>query len=88
MSPRVKTTAKDTKPKYPSLQNKVTIVLAPEQTAFLDQLCINVRMKGGGNFDRSKILRALVMALKASKLDVSGAKDENDLVERIKKAIK
>jgi len=91
MSPRAKATAKtkdpQRKPDYPSLQNKITVVLAPENVAFLDRLSIDIRMKTGANFDRSKILRALVTALKASKLDVTGAKDEDDLTGQLKEAI-
>lgn len=67
---------------------KVMITLTPEQEKFLDEFCSEVRSQKGSSLSRTEIIRALVDYLATIKIDLHGIKDEKQLLERIKNAVK
>jgi hypothetical protein len=67
---------------------KVMITLTPEQGEFLDRFCSEVRTLKGSSLSRTEIIRALVDYFATLKLNLKGIKDEVDLLDRIKKALK
>lgn len=85
-----KTTAK-VEPKTPgppvavssSIENKMTVIMPPDQVAFLDRLCLDIRAKTGAKVRRTEVIRALVAALKDSKVDLTTCGSEETLTAAI-----
>lgn len=67
---------------------KVMFTLTPEQEKFLNDFCSEVKSHKGSSLSKTEIIRALVDYFATLKFDLSGIKDEKDLLERIKKAAK
>lgn len=67
---------------------RVPIALTKEMENWLQGLANTMRASGGYKLPRSYIVRALINAAMQLKLDVSGVKDEKELTERFKIAIK
>ena len=59
-------------------------LITGEQVAFLDRLALDIRGKTGWKARRTEIIRALVVALMASGVDLSVAASEEELAEDIK----
>lgn len=70
-----------------SVNNKVTVILPPEQVSYLDRLALDIRINNGAKIRRTEIIRALIAALQSSKLDLTTAISESDLTDRIKSAL-
>ena len=68
--------------------NKLTIILPPDQVEFLDRLCLEIRSKTKVKMKRTEIIRALVAALKDSGLDLSDYRSEEDIKDAIQKRLK
>ena len=67
---------------------RVSPALTREQVEFLDKLSNDACFSGGAKLSSSAIMRAMIAALKKINPDVSGVKDENELVERFLKTRK
>lgn len=65
---------------YTSEENKLTVILPPEQVAFLDGLALDIRAKTKAKVRRTEIIRALVGALKDSKVDLTVCGTEDEMV--------
>lgn len=65
---------------------RVPITMPEEMFAFLESVSIKSKVSGGRKLANTAIVRACVMAMMDSDVDVSGVKDEDELKERIIKA--
>lgn len=70
-----------------SIENKLTVILPPDQVAFLDQLCLNIRAKTKAKIRRSEIIRAFVAAVRASGMDLTSFGTEADIAAAIQKRL-
>lgn len=86
-SPADKGAVKPKGPDWPSVENKLTVILPPEQVAGLDRLGADIRVATGWKVRRTEIIRALVTGLLESGLDLTAA-DEAELAEAIRKRLK
>jgi len=70
-----------------SVENKLTVILPPDQVAFLDQLCLNIRAKTKAKIRRSEVIRAFVAAVRASGMDLTSFGTEADIAAAIQKRL-
>lgn len=71
-----------------STENKLTVILPPDQVAFLDRLCLDIRAKTKAKIRRTEVIRALVAGIRASGLDLTTYGTEAELSEAIAKHLK
>lgn len=71
-----------------AVENKTTVILPPDQVAFLDRLAVDIRAKTGAKVRRSEIIRALVAAIMESRLDLTSCKDEDAIVAAVADRLK
>jgi hypothetical protein len=57
----------------------VTVVLFDRQIVFLDRLGADIRAASGVAISRAHVIRALIVALSESDLDLTGTRSEADL---------
>ena len=74
-------------PSAPSIENKLTVILPPDQVAFLDQLCLDIRAKTKAKIRRSEVIRAFVAAVRASGMDLTSFGTEADIAAAIQKRL-
>lgn len=67
---------------------RVPISITKEMEAWLQDLSSQMKSSGGYKLPKSYIIRALLNAAMSLKIDVSGVKTEEELVKRIREAIK
>ena len=60
--------------------SKINVVLFDRQVWFLDQMSVSIRRTSGAAVNRTQIVRALIDALKNSRVDVSAVQSEADLI--------
>ncbi len=67
---------------------KVTVVLKDRQILFLDRLALDIRAATGAAVARAEIIRALIDAVEAAKIDLTDATSEDEVrnivLERLK----
>lgn len=71
-----------------SVDNKLTVILPPDQVVFLDRLALDIRSKTKWKTRRTEVIRALVAALMASGIDLTASQSEADLTATIIRAMK
>ena len=71
-----------------SVENKLTVILPPDQVDFLDRLCLEIRTKTKSKMKRTEIIRALIAGLIAAGLDLSTFGTEKDIATVIKERLK
>ena len=71
-----------------SIENKLTVILQPEQVDFLDRLCLEIRSKTKARIKRTGIIRALIAGLMVSEMDLTGFKTEEDIASAVRKRLK
>lgn len=71
-----------------SIENKLTVILPPDQVAFLDRLCLDIRARTKAKIRRTEIIRALVAGVRASGLDLTVYGTEADIADAIRKRLK
>jgi len=71
-----------------SIENKLTVILPPDQVAFLDRLCLDIRAKTKTKVRRTEVIRALVAGVRASGLDLTVHGTEADIAAAIAKRLK
>jgi hypothetical protein len=49
----------------------MTVIIPPDQVAFLDRLCLDIRAKTKTKIRRTEVIRALVAWVRASGLDLT-----------------
>ncbi len=62
---------------------RVPITMPEEMFAYLERLSIRAKMSGGRKLANTQIVRAAVRALEVNEVDVSGCKDEEDVLAAI-----
>ena len=67
------------RPSHTEHWTKVTVVLFDRQIVFLDRLGADIRASSGVAISRAHVIRALIDALTASDLDLTGTRSEADL---------
>jgi len=67
---------------------RVPISITKDMEAWLQSLSNEMKSSGGYKLPKSYIIRALLDAAMTLKIDVSGVKDEGELVKRVLSAIK
>ena len=60
-----------------------TVALNKKQICFLDGISKTSKFSGGRKFSRTSILRAILKASRALKIDLSEVRSEKELKERI-----
>lgn len=71
-----------------SVDNKLTVILPPDQVAYLDRLALDIRSKTKWKTRRTEIIRALVAALMASGVDLTASQSEADITATVVRAMK
>ncbi len=71
-----------------SIENKLTVIIPPDQVAFLDRLCLDIRAKTKAKIRRTEIIRALVAGVHASGLDLTAYGTEADIANAIHNCLK
>jgi len=71
-----------------SVENKLTVILPPDQVDFLDRLSLDIRSKTKAKVKRTEIIRALVAGLMGSGLDLSGFGTEEDIAAAVQERLK
>lgn len=66
-------------PVHAEAWTKVTVVLFNRQIAFLDRLAASIRVESGASISRAQLIRALVDAVGAARVDLTAATSESDL---------
>jgi len=67
---------------------QTTIMVYDEQLDWLEQKCTEARSKGGKPIRKAVVIRTLIDLARSSEVDLSGLKNEQDLIVRIERAIK
>lgn len=62
---------------------KVTFLLTPSQTTFLDELCLVIKRETGYGMRRTEVVRALIEVLRHLDLEPAGLDSEERLRDRI-----
>lgn len=75
-------------PVAPSIENKLTVIIPPDQVAFLDRLCLDIRAKTGSKIRRTEVIRALIAGVQASGIDLTAHGVEADIAAAVQKRLK
>ena len=70
-----------------SIENKMTVIMPPDQVAFLDRLCLDIRTKTRAKIRRTIIIQTLVAGVQASGMDLTGYGTEADIAGAIRKRL-
>ena len=70
-----------------SIENKMTVIMPPDQVAFLDRLCLDIRAKTGAKTRRTEVIRALVAGVQASGIDLTEYGTEEEIAGAIQKRL-
>lgn len=74
-----------------SVDNKLTVILPPDQVAFLDRLALDIRSAAGPKgwkTRRTEIIRALVAGLMTSGADLTSCRSEEELAAMVAERLK
>lgn len=71
-----------------SIENKMTVIMPPDQVAFLDRLCLDIRANTGSKIRRTEVIRALVAGVQAAGIDLTAFGTEADIADVIRKRLK
>lgn len=75
-------------PEDPGELRQTTLMAYEDQLNWLALKCIEARTNGGKAISKAEIIRSLIDLAMASDVDLSGIEDEDELSERLKRAIK
>ena len=62
---------------------KLSVFLNREEDAYLESLASTAKFSGGKKLSKTKLIEAMVKALRRSNLDVRGVKDDQELLNRV-----
>lgn len=62
---------------------KLSVFLRRAEDAYLENLASTAKFSGGKKISKTKLIEAMVRALRGSRLDVRGVKDEEELLKRV-----
>jgi len=69
------------KPEVREPWTKITVVLLDRHVAFLDGLCIDIRLKHGRALSRAEVIRAIIEAARKSGVDLTQASSLDGIVQ-------
>ena len=69
------------KPK--SAMIKLSVFLNREEDAYLEGLASTAKFSGGRKLSKTKLIEAMVRALRRTNLDVRGVRDDEELLKRV-----
>ena len=75
-------------PVTPSIENKLTVIIPPDQVAFLDRLCMDIRANTRSKIRRTEVIRALIEGVRASGIDLTAYGTEADIAAAVGKRLK
>ena len=82
-----KSTTKAKVPVRSSIEDKMTVIMPPDQVAFLDRLCLDIRAKTGSKIRGTEVIRALVAGIQTSAVDLTAFGTEADIADAIQKRL-
>jgi len=62
---------------------KLSVFLNREEDAYLENLASTAKFSGGKKLSKTKLIEAMVKALRRTSLDVRGVKDDQELLNRV-----
>ncbi len=62
---------------------KLSVFLNREEYAYLETLASTAKFSGVKNLSKTKLIEAMVRAFSTSKLDVSGVRNDDELLQRV-----
>jgi hypothetical protein len=62
---------------------KLSVFLNREEDAYLEGLASTAKFSGGRKLSKTKIIEAMVRALRRTNLDVRGVRDDEELLKRV-----
>ena len=62
---------------------KLSVFLNQEEDSYLERLSSEAKFGGGKKISKTKLIEAMVRAFRGSKLDVSGVKNDDELLKRV-----
>jgi hypothetical protein len=62
---------------------KLSVFLNREEDAYLEGLASTAKFSGGRKLSKTKIIEAMVRALRRTNLDVRGVRDDEELLRRV-----
>ncbi|MFH0768185.1 MAG: hypothetical protein V1932_01290 [Chloroflexota bacterium] len=62
---------------------KLSVFLNGEEDAYLESLASAAKFSGGKKISKTKLVEAMVRGFRNSKLDVSGVKNDEELLKRV-----
>jgi hypothetical protein len=62
---------------------KLSVFLNREEDAYLEGLASTAKFSGGRKLSKTKIIEAMVRALRRTNLDVRGVRDDDELLKRV-----
>ncbi|MFC1911549.1 hypothetical protein ACFLXG_00075 [Chloroflexota bacterium] len=62
---------------------KLSVFLNREEDAYLESLASTAKFSGGKKLSKTKLIKAMVKALRKTRLDVRGVKTEEELLKRV-----
>jgi hypothetical protein len=68
---------------WPSVDNKLTVIIPPDLVAFLDRLCLDIRQKTGAKIRRTEIIRALVEGVRTAGVDLTRCGGEEEVAAEV-----
>lgn len=71
-----------------SVDNKLTVILPPDQVAFLDRLCLDIRARTRAKIRRTELIRAMIGAVRDAGLDLTAHGSEAELAAALLKRLR
>jgi hypothetical protein len=62
---------------------KLSVFLNREEDAYLESLAASAKFSGGKKLSKTKLIEAMVRAFSQTELDMSGVKDNKELLKRV-----
>ena len=62
---------------------KLSVFLHREEDAYLETLASTAKFSGGKKLSKTRLIEAMVRALRTTKLDVRGVKTDGELLKRV-----
>jgi len=62
---------------------KLSVFLNREEDAYLESLASTAKFSGGKKLSKTKLIEAMVKAIRTTRLDVRGVKTEEELLKRV-----
>lgn len=71
-----------------SVDNKLTVILPPDQVSFLDKLCLDIRAATKSKIRRTEVIRAFIAGVRDSGIDLTDIGTEEGIAGAIRAGLK